>query len=150
MKVEINFLHHVEWSMYGTLQSLILVTILLIGNRNLSIMDLPMLVLVSVIGMMNFADPPIARLIFISFLCLIIYPRDQTDFVKNGLLTLLGGVILFLMYPYKSWISKHILDTIPYKIFFYISVPLWMLWCVYLVLLKLNWVPENIKQFLKI
>lgn len=135
MKVEFNFFHDVNWSMYGTLQTLILLIVLLIGNKSLTIFDLQFLVLISVISMMNKADP-LPRLLFISFLCLVLWPRDKY-FFRNGLLTMIAGLLLVFMYPHKNWITKNILNTIPYKVFFYISVPLWMLWCIYLAGKKL-------------
>ena len=69
MKIESKFFDTLEWSLYGTFQTIIILIILKIGNKNLNLLDIQFLTFSSILGMIS-SENILTRIIYSFFMCL--------------------------------------------------------------------------------
>ena len=90
MKITNIFFDKNEWSIYATIQTLIIIIIMKIGIKNI---NLRFLVLSSLIAMIKGELLP--KLIYVFFLCLLTWSNDKS-FFQNTFYTILAAIILYL------------------------------------------------------
>tara|TARA_B110000037_G_C17119124_1_gene505021 strand:- start:1831 stop:2244 length:414 start_codon:yes stop_codon:yes gene_type:complete len=134
MKIESKFFDKLEWSLYGTLQTFIIIIILKIGNKNLKLSDIQFLTFSSILGMLSSTNI-LSRLIYSFFLCLCLWTRDKY-FLLNTILTLISILLLSIIFKYYDNIVK-ILSINIIKYFLITAVIFWFLYFIYIIFNKL-------------
>lgn len=126
MEIKIKFFDKLDWSIYATLQTIIVLLILKLKIKN--IINIKILVLSSLISMMEGKLLP--KLIYTFFLCLLVH--DKKEFINNTIITLLACLII-------NYINK---DNPIYNLFFenkvmknllILAIGLWMIYIPYLL-----------------
>ena len=126
MEIKIKFFDKLDWSIYATLQTIIVLLILKLKIKN--IINIKILVLSSLISMMEGKLLP--KLIYTFFLCLLVH--DKKEFINNTIITLLACLII-------NYINK---DNPIYNLFFenkimknllILCIGLWMIYIPYLL-----------------
>ena len=128
MKVISKFLDQESWSLFATLQTIVILTCMRIG---FPINNLKALVFASLIAFMSGELLP--RLIYTSFLCMIIWSNYKgIKFVRYTLFTLLGAFVVYFIKRdnpfYKLFYEKRVL-----KYPLMVGIALWMAYIPYLL-----------------
>ena len=127
MKVISKFFDNEKWSIFASLQTVIILACMKLG---MNINSLKPLVLSSIIAFMS--GNVFAKLIYTFFLCIVVWSNDK-DFYKYTLVTLLGCFIASLVKEdnkiyilfYKNKLLKYLLLLL---------IVLWMIYIPYLLI----------------
>jgi len=125
MQISFKFLDKIQWSIYGTICTLIPLILLLLFNQPLNIQTL---VFSSLIGMLN--GDIIPRIIFILFLCILIY-KNNNDWILQSIIFIVSSIITYYI-PFK--VHKYISNNYILRFIFQIIIGIWMFYILYLIL----------------
>ena len=129
MKVISHFFDKVEWSLFATLQTLI---ILLIFKLGISINQLHVLVFASILSMMK--GDLLSKLIYSFFLSLMVW-KDKKEFMIATILTLLSVVVTHFI-KQNNKLYKLFTNNIILKNILIIAIAIWMFYIPYLLYKK--------------
>ncbi len=124
MIAQFRFFDMEAWSIFATLQTIIILFIFSLGMK---IYNLKILVLASLIAMMQGKFLP--RIIFAFFLSLIVW--NKNEFVMGTILTIIAAAITALV-PYNNPVHKLFLENRILKMGTYLSIVLWFILIIYL------------------
>lgn len=133
MKVSFTFLDKEEWSFFATLNTIVILIIMKLG---MDINSLKPLVFASLISMLE--GELLSKLIFISFLCIVVW-SNQNDFLKVSMFSLLACFVVHFI-KQDNKVNKIVKKNKLLKILLRIAISLWMIYVSYLVLKKTNFI----------
>ena len=128
MITQFRFFDKEPWSIYATLQTIV---ILLIFKMGFNIFTLKILVLSSLISMMQGNLLP--RLIFAFFLSLLVW--EPEDILLGAFLTVISALITYYI-PYDNVIHRLFLDNSILNYILKASIIIWFIVIVYLMFKK--------------
>ena len=105
MELKMKFFEPEEWSIHGTINSAIILTLLMLTKQNI---DLQTLIIVSLIGMMD--GSILSKLIFTFFICLLIYRKSAPWAIKTCIFLI--GAFITSNVPYDNKLHK-LIETTP-------------------------------------
>lgn len=140
MKLCFKFLDKIEWSMFGTLNVLIPITLLLLLKQKLTV---SVLIFSSIIGMMD--GGLIQRILFTGFINFMLFERTK-NWIIRSLIFVISSIIIFYV-PYMNKIHKIVLDSFLLLNIFKFLIFLWMIYIFYLIFYSKNSIelPNKIK-----
>ena len=131
MKITNIFFDKNEWSIYATIQTLIIIIIMKIGIKNI---NLRFLVLSSLIAMIKGELLP--KLIYVFFLCLLTWSNDKS-FFQNTFYTILAALIVNYI-PYNNKIHKLFSKNTYLRLLLFSSIFLWFIYILFLLYRNIN------------
>ena len=133
MKIINKFFDNNSWSIYASLQTIIIIIIMKIGitnfNPNFSI-DLKFLTLASLISMME-SKLLLPKLIYSFFLCLLTWSKK--NFYINTFFTILATFIIHFI-PYNNKIHKLFINNRLLSLLLWIGIIIWLLYFIYKII----------------
>lgn len=129
MITQFRFFDTTTWSIFATLQTIL---ILLIFRLGFDINKLKILVLASLLAMMQGKLP--ARVIFAFFLSLMVWDKDE--FFKGIIFTLIATVVAAYI-PYYNSVHQLFLRNKILKNIMFLSIIFWFIYMIYLIFNKL-------------
>tara|TARA_Y100000768_G_C23828798_1_gene610278 strand:- start:24 stop:428 length:405 start_codon:yes stop_codon:yes gene_type:complete len=132
MLVNFRFFDKEMWSVFATLQSVIILVIFYLGvNLN----KLETLVFASLIAMLQ--GDLLPKLIFTFFLSLIVW--DKKEFFSGVLVTILSVIITHCI-DYNNVVHKLFYDNLLLINLVRLSITLWFIYIIYLINKKINFI----------
>ena len=131
MKVSHHFFDKVNWSLFATLQTLIILIIFKIG---IPINQLHVLVFASILSMMKGKLLP--KLIYTFFLCLMVW-KDNKEFIVATILSIVSVIITHYIKE-NNKIYSFIKQNSYLKFIVIIAIAIWMIYIPYLLYKKLK------------
>jgi hypothetical protein len=126
MQVTSRFFDTLDWSIYGTLQTMIPLVILRYGDHS---SNLKYLVMSSVIVMMD--GKLLHRAIYAFFLSLMVWSNTK-GFLINTFLTVVSTILTYYI-PYPNPVQKYISSEPILRKVVYITIVIWFIIIVYLI-----------------
>lgn len=126
MRLCLKFFDKMEWSMFGTLNVIVPLTLLLLFKQKLTV---SVLIFSSIIGMMD--GELIPRILFTGFINFMLYERN-IDWVVRSLIFVASSIITFYI-PYKNKIHKMVINNKVLLNIFILLIVLWMGYIFYLI-----------------
>ena len=131
MKITSKFFDDENWSLYASLQTMVILAIMRIGIKD--IFTLRVLVLASIISMMSGKVVP--RLIYSFFLCLMVWSNSGEKFYGLTLFTILATFVSAII-PRKNKVYNVFYENKIAKTGLWIGIWVWLLYMPYLIYKK--------------
>ena len=132
MKIVSQFFDKENWSLYATLQTIVILSIMKLGKIHIN--KLNILVFASLLAMMR--GDLLPKLIYTFFMCLLVW-GNKKQFVKLSIITIISVLIIHFIKK-NNKIYQFLIQNKITKIVLIVSIILWMIYIPYLLIKNIS------------